>query len=222
MSQPQTVGALPWYQSPVMIAQVVTAITAFTAIAPQVAVKFGLTDQSAITNTVSSLFGVIAFIATLYGAFKRKTSTVQPLTMTQAAADVHPATAVAKANPLPTQKGHARLGLLLVLAAIAGCAALGLQPATNTPGTIGYAYGMEASLLATGAQLASTGAISQSIAIKANTALMAVKLSLDNAAAAATSSAPIPVTVINTATATLATIAAYLTCEQQKGTTCQL
>jgi hypothetical protein len=89
---PVTAGAIPWYQSPVMISQVVTAITAATAFAPQVAVKVGLTDQTAITGTVTTIFGFISIVATLYGAIKRARAPVQPLTLSPASAAAHPAT----------------------------------------------------------------------------------------------------------------------------------
>lgn len=84
--------ALPWYRSPVMVSQVVSAISALTAIAPKLATQFGLTSPDAITQVVTSVFGVIAFSAAMYGAIKRKNSTIQPLTLTQAGADIHPQT----------------------------------------------------------------------------------------------------------------------------------
>lgn len=97
--------ALPWYRSPVMISQVVTAISALAAVAPKIATKIGLTSTDVISSDVTAIFGVIAILAPIYGAFKRAKSTVQPLTMTQAGADVHPNTIINNEKPLPTTKG---------------------------------------------------------------------------------------------------------------------
>lgn len=85
-----------------MIAQVVTAVSAVTAIAPKLATYFGLTSSDAISHAVTATFGIIAILAPIYGSIKRARSTAQPLTLTQAAADSHPATvanAVAAAVP---------------------------------------------------------------------------------------------------------------------------
>jgi multidrug resistance efflux pump len=113
--------------------------------------------------------------------------------------------------------------LFIALAlAIGGCASLGLTPPTTAPQGIAYAYSTLAGTLTTLAQLAQSGAISRSDATAANTALMGVKTALDTANAASTSSAPVSVTVLTAATATIANVAAFLTCRQTKGATCQL
>jgi hypothetical protein len=136
---------------------------------------------------------------------------------------------VVAAAPASKQNGFVSIRMAAILAGVSsvaalvvGCAALGLAPATTPTDTIAYAYSVEASALTTLSQLASTGAISTSAATKANNALVLVKQTLDSAESVATSSAPVPVAVITAATAQLATIAAYLTCSQQNGATCQL
>lgn len=83
---------IPWYQSPVQIAQVSAAVGAAAALAPRAATALGLTNPTAVTNTVTAVFGVISLGASIWGMIKRKNSPIQPLTFTQAAAD-------AKATP---------------------------------------------------------------------------------------------------------------------------
>lgn len=113
---------------------------------------------------------------------------------------------------------------VLILLTIFGCASLGLTSPTSAQGTIAYAYTGVESSYAELAQLATTGAISKSVATKAYNAIGVVKATLDQASSAATSSAPVAVTVITQATTTLANIAAYLACNQQTpgSTSCQL
>lgn len=80
--------AIPWYASPVMRGAVVSIISQLVAI-------LGLhVTTDALTNDVGAVFQVIAIGAGLYSAYKRKTSTVQPLTLTQTGADLHPQTLV--------------------------------------------------------------------------------------------------------------------------------
>jgi hypothetical protein len=85
MSEP----AIPWYQSPVMKSQLVTALSALAAIAPHAAAKLGLSDESAVTVAVEGLFASASFASLLYAMVKRATSTVQPLKLSQASADAH-------------------------------------------------------------------------------------------------------------------------------------
>ena len=88
---------IPWYRSPVQIAQVATAISALVAVFPRVGIWLGLTSPTAITDAVTAIFGVIALVAPIVGTILRAKSNVQPLTLTQASADakVTPATAEA-------------------------------------------------------------------------------------------------------------------------------
>lgn len=94
-------SAIPWYKSPILISQIVTVVSTITAIEPKVATSLGLTSVDAINQTVTAVFGVIAVIATAYGAVKRVTSPLQPLTLTQAGADIHPATIASQLAPIP-------------------------------------------------------------------------------------------------------------------------
>lgn len=93
--------ALPWYKSPVMISQVVAAVSAFAEVAPKIATTMGLTSADAINQTVTGAFGVIALGAAIYGGIKRAQSRLEPLTLTQSGADQHPQTL---ANAASSQK----------------------------------------------------------------------------------------------------------------------
>jgi hypothetical protein len=88
---------IPWYKSPVQIAQITTAISALIAVFPRVGIWLGLTSPSAINDAVTAVFGVIGFVAPIVGSIVRAKSPVQPLTLTQASADakITPETAAA-------------------------------------------------------------------------------------------------------------------------------
>jgi len=85
------VNAIPWYQSKVMIGAVVTVVSTLLGLTPKFASALGLTSPGAIQTAVDSVFQVIALIAGLYTAVTRQASPIQPLTLTQKAADAHPA-----------------------------------------------------------------------------------------------------------------------------------
>jgi hypothetical protein len=95
--------AIPWYKSPVYIGAVVTILSTITSLSPKLAALLGSPD--AISQNVTAFFSLVALGSGIFTAVKRQNSAVQPLTMTQAAADVHPATvanAAAKtASPTP-------------------------------------------------------------------------------------------------------------------------
>ena len=93
-----TVGALPWYKSPVQIAQVATFLSAAIALFPKLGTILGVTTPTDVTNFVQTAFGAIALIAPIIGTVLRARSTIQPLTLSQTAADNHPSTAMAKAE----------------------------------------------------------------------------------------------------------------------------
>jgi len=96
--------AIPWYRSQVMISQVVTFVSAVTALVPKLATTLGLTSADVINQSVTTVFGAIAVVATIYGAIQRARSTIQPLTLTQADADIHPQTLANAAATLPTRQ----------------------------------------------------------------------------------------------------------------------
>lgn len=89
--------AIPWYQSPVMVATVVSILS-------QVLVLVGKADlvpADVLTQKVEAIFQIVAIVSIGWAAFKRWRSSVQPLALTQAAADVktqkmqsHPVVAV--------------------------------------------------------------------------------------------------------------------------------
>jgi hypothetical protein len=93
--------AIPWYKSPQQIGLVTTAVSAFIALFPKVGQLLGWSSPSDISNGVTAVFGVIALVAPIVGTFIRAKSTVQPLTLTQAGADIHPNTLANAAAPLP-------------------------------------------------------------------------------------------------------------------------
>ena len=97
-SDPNTVGAAPWYQSPVQITQITTFISAVIAMFPKWGVAMGLETPEKINTAVTATFGFIAVIAPFVGMVLRAKSTIQPLTLTQGKADIHPATLMANAN----------------------------------------------------------------------------------------------------------------------------
>lgn len=84
--------AIPWYRSPQQIGLVTTAVSALIALFPKLGQMLGWTSPTDVSAGVTSVFGVIAVIAPIIGTFIRAKSTVQPLTLTKAAAEVHPNT----------------------------------------------------------------------------------------------------------------------------------
>lgn len=95
---PNTVGAVPWYQSKVQIAQITSLVSAFIALFPKIGAALGLKTSDEINTTITTVFAFIAVAAPLVGTIFRAKSTIQPLTLTQAKADVHPATVAAEAK----------------------------------------------------------------------------------------------------------------------------
>jgi hypothetical protein len=84
-----------WYQSAVMRGAVVSIVSQLVAI-------LGLhVTSDELANDVGAVFQVIAICAALYSAYKRKSSTIQPLTLTQTGADLHPNTLANAQAPLP-------------------------------------------------------------------------------------------------------------------------
>lgn len=93
--------ALVWYKSPQQIGLVTTAISALIAVFPKLGQLLGWSSPGDVANGVTAIFGVIAVIAPVVGTFIRARSTVQPLTLTQAGADMHPNTLANAEAPLP-------------------------------------------------------------------------------------------------------------------------
>ena len=116
-----------------------------------------------------------------------------------------------------------RILAVLSVALLCGCAAFGITPAQTPQQSVAYGYASVTASLNTLAQLTTSGAVSSADAVKANNAILFAKQLLDQANAAAGSSAPLAMSVITSATADLAQVSLYLTCKQQKGSTpCQL
>lgn len=95
---PNTVGATPWYKSSVQISLIASFVSAFIALFPKVGATLGLNTSDEVNSAVTTVFSFIAIIAPVVGGVFRAKSTIQPLTLTQAKADNHPATVVAEAN----------------------------------------------------------------------------------------------------------------------------
>jgi hypothetical protein len=93
---PPNGAAAPWYESKVQIAQVTALVSALIAMFPKVGNYLGITTPSQVAPWVETIFSFIALAAPLIGAILRAKSNYQPLTLTRAAADNHPATIAAR------------------------------------------------------------------------------------------------------------------------------
>lgn len=90
------VPAVPWYQSSVQKAQVAAAVSALVALSPKIGQALGIATPAAAAAWVETIFGAITLIAPIVGSILRARSALQPLTLTQGKADVHPATIAAE------------------------------------------------------------------------------------------------------------------------------
>lgn len=83
--------AIPWYRSPVVIAQVSSIVTGIVAVTPKSSAiaALGLTSPETVSADVSLIFGVIAGLAQVVALVARTRSSIQPVTLTQVGADMH-------------------------------------------------------------------------------------------------------------------------------------
>lgn len=125
---PSTVGATPWYTSQVMIGTIVTILATMVGVFPKLGQLLGFTSTAVISNDVTAICQAIAFLAGVYTAIKRASASVQPLTLTQAAADIHPATKAAQG-----QSGFARVSLLALLALVTVAATVVMTGCKTVP-----------------------------------------------------------------------------------------
>lgn len=88
--------AIPWYRSPQQISNVTAAVSALIALFPKVGQALNLSNASDVSTAVTIVFGAIAVIAPGVGTALRARSKLQPLTLTKAAAEVHPVTLAAE------------------------------------------------------------------------------------------------------------------------------
>lgn len=86
--------ALPWYRSPVFVGLIVSFICQVLAV-----VGVDSVAPDAIAKLVDLGLQLLAIGSAAFAVYKRKVSPIQPLTMTQQAADNHPNTL---ANVPPT------------------------------------------------------------------------------------------------------------------------
>lgn len=165
---PTPLPAIPWYKSPVQVAQVVSLIAGLSMLFPKVAAQFGWTSNDAIQAWVESVFGAIGILITtgsvlanVIGIHFRARSKIQPLAFTQKGADEHPTAPVAP----PKQGGYARVGLLALIAALAGCASLGLATPKGFDQQLAEAYGVHTAVVSATATALSAGSISEADAV---------------------------------------------------------
>jgi len=92
-----TAGAIPFYKSPQEIGLVTTVLSGLIALFPRIGAALGHPTQAETALLVQNVFGTIALLAPLVLAIHRARSPLQPLTLTPAAAEVHPATLTAAA-----------------------------------------------------------------------------------------------------------------------------
>lgn len=98
VTDPNTLGAAPWYQSPVLISQVTGLVSAVIALFPKWGEALGIKSAEQANSAVTTVFAFLAVAAPLVGSILRVKSKIQPLTLTTTGAANHPATAVAAAK----------------------------------------------------------------------------------------------------------------------------
>lgn len=79
-------NAIPWYRSPVFVGVLVSAVAQVIPLAGIVGVKLNLTEDQ-LTQAAQGVLQLVSFGSALYALVKRKTSPLQPVTMTQKKAD---------------------------------------------------------------------------------------------------------------------------------------
>jgi hypothetical protein len=87
--------AVPWYQSAVQKAQMVSAVTGAIALFPKLGTFLGIHTPAEIATWVETIFGFATLAAPIVGMVWRAASHLQPLTLTKKAA--------AAATPIPIQ-----------------------------------------------------------------------------------------------------------------------
>lgn len=112
-------NAIPWYQSAVFKAAVVSIISQLLVLIG----KHDLFPVDVITSNVEAFFQIIALGSAAYAAWKRKTSDIQPLTVSKKAADVK-----------NLQGGFARTAVLIVIAMFAS--AMLMSACVTTPADV--------------------------------------------------------------------------------------
>lgn len=103
-AQPVIAPAIPWYRSPVVIAQVSSLITGVVAVAPKssLVAALGLSNPETVSADVSLMFGIVAGVAQLVALIARTRSSIQPVTLTQVGADLHVNTLAVQASQAKT------------------------------------------------------------------------------------------------------------------------
>lgn len=105
-----------WYRSPVFVGALVSVLCQILAL-----IGFGGIATEDVAKAVDGILQLVAIAAGAYAVWKRKQSTVQPLTLTQKGADNHPNT-IANAAPVlpppppPSISSHWLIGAFLLVA----------------------------------------------------------------------------------------------------------
>lgn len=88
---PVIAPAIPWYQSPVVMAQVSSLVSGIVAVLPKSSfiAALGLSSPDAVNTDVTILFAAIAGLAQLVALIGRVRSSIQPVTLTRVGADLH-------------------------------------------------------------------------------------------------------------------------------------
>lgn len=99
-AQPVIAPAIPWYRSPVVIAQVSSLVSGIVAIIPKSSAiaALGLTNPETVNTDVTLVFSIIAGVAQLVALIARTRSSIQPVTLTQVGADLHVNTLAVQAS----------------------------------------------------------------------------------------------------------------------------
>ena len=78
---------IPWYKSPVYVSGAATVVSTLAVLFPKAGAALGLTSPDLVNTTVNAVFEVIALVAGAVTTVSRARSPVQPIAVSQAAAD---------------------------------------------------------------------------------------------------------------------------------------
>jgi hypothetical protein len=103
---PVTAGAIPWYKSPIYIAAMTTVLGAIATLYPKAAAVIGINTPLGQTAFIELAGGLVTLAGGGVIWVMRQINKGQPITLTQAAANVHPSTiAVVETQAAMAQAG---------------------------------------------------------------------------------------------------------------------
>src|ERR1700679_2231959 len=91
---------VPWYQSAVQKAQVVSAVTALIALFPKMGAVLGIKTPSEVATWVETIFGFATLAAPIVGIVWRAASHLQPLKWSKKAAAITPPVPIQATPPV--------------------------------------------------------------------------------------------------------------------------